>query len=131
MICAETREIWKKSGAWFFKSLPKYILPDESRFKRNRSVRMSRRFRDEDSSSEDERIVMPWNRHRTNSGTESTHGNYLFYLLFNQGPVKHFLIITFIKVIILGKHNLLLVFQAFTFELRILFYYWPRNSDMY
>ncbi|XP_026314154.1 rabphilin-3A [Hyposmocoma kahamanoa] len=27
-LCAETREIWKKSGAWFFKSLPKYILPD-------------------------------------------------------------------------------------------------------
>ncbi|XP_045770330.1 rabphilin-3A [Maniola jurtina] len=27
-LCAETREMWKKSGAWFFKSLPKYILPD-------------------------------------------------------------------------------------------------------
>lgn len=110
MICAETREIWKKSGAWFFKSLPKYILPDESRFKRNRSVRMSRRFRDEDSSSEDERIVMPWNRHRTNSGTESTHGNYLFYLLFDQGPVKHFRIITFIKA---WKTLLIIGFPSF------------------
>ncbi|XP_038217430.1 double C2-like domain-containing protein beta isoform X1 [Zerene cesonia] len=27
-LCAETREMWKKSGAWFFKSLPKYILPE-------------------------------------------------------------------------------------------------------
>ncbi|CAH0713691.1 unnamed protein product, partial [Brenthis ino] len=27
-LCAETREMWKKSGAWFFKTLPKYILPD-------------------------------------------------------------------------------------------------------
>ncbi|XP_055943958.1 rabphilin-3A-like [Argiope bruennichi] len=26
-ICAETRETWKKSGAWFYKGLPKYILP--------------------------------------------------------------------------------------------------------
>lgn len=26
-ICAETREMWKKSGAWFFKGLPKYVLP--------------------------------------------------------------------------------------------------------
>lgn len=28
-LCAETKEMWKKSGAWFFKSLPKYILPDK------------------------------------------------------------------------------------------------------
>ncbi|CAD6216131.1 GSCOCG00004347001-RA-CDS [Cotesia congregata] len=28
-ICTETREMWKKSGAWFFKSLPKYILPEK------------------------------------------------------------------------------------------------------
>lgn len=28
-ICAETREIWKKSGAWFFKGMPKYILPEK------------------------------------------------------------------------------------------------------
>ncbi|KAK3919022.1 Rab effector Noc2 [Frankliniella fusca] len=29
-ICSETREMWKKSGAWFFKGLPKYILPEKS-----------------------------------------------------------------------------------------------------
>ncbi|GFQ88804.1 rab effector Noc2, partial [Trichonephila clavata] len=28
-ICAETRETWKKSGAWFYKGLPKYILPEK------------------------------------------------------------------------------------------------------
>ncbi|XP_011268190.1 rabphilin-3A isoform X2 [Camponotus floridanus] len=28
-ICAETREMWKKSGAWFFKGMPKYILPEK------------------------------------------------------------------------------------------------------
>jgi len=28
-ICAETREMWKKSGAWFFNSMPKYILPEK------------------------------------------------------------------------------------------------------
>ncbi|CAH0384462.1 unnamed protein product [Bemisia tabaci] len=26
-ICAETREIWKKSGAWFYKGIPKYVIP--------------------------------------------------------------------------------------------------------
>lgn len=28
-ICAETREVWKRSGAWFFKGLPKYTLPEK------------------------------------------------------------------------------------------------------
>ncbi|XP_022085717.1 rabphilin-3A-like isoform X6 [Acanthaster planci] len=28
-ICSETRELWKRSGAWFFKSLPKYIIPEK------------------------------------------------------------------------------------------------------
>lgn len=26
-ICAETREMWKKTGAWFYKSLPNYTRP--------------------------------------------------------------------------------------------------------
>ncbi|KAG8122603.1 hypothetical protein E2320_018087, partial [Naja naja] len=26
-ICSEQREVWKRSGAWFFKGLPKCILP--------------------------------------------------------------------------------------------------------
>ncbi|XP_074040221.1 rabphilin isoform X2 [Leptinotarsa decemlineata] len=73
MICAETREMWKKSGAWFFKSIPKYILPVENpRFTRTRSVRVSRKYKDDDSSSEDEKKI--WERkQRRNSSTESTH----------------------------------------------------------
>ncbi|XP_040280699.1 rab effector Noc2 isoform X2 [Bufo bufo] len=26
-ICSERREVWKRSGAWFYKGIPKYILP--------------------------------------------------------------------------------------------------------
>ncbi|XP_069827311.1 rab effector Noc2 isoform X2 [Dendropsophus ebraccatus] len=26
-ICSEQREVWKRSGAWFYKGIPKYILP--------------------------------------------------------------------------------------------------------
>ncbi|XP_053329168.1 rabphilin-3A [Spea bombifrons] len=26
-ICSEQREVWKRSGAWFFKGLPKHVLP--------------------------------------------------------------------------------------------------------
>ncbi|XP_072099768.1 rab effector Noc2-like isoform X2 [Mobula birostris] len=29
-ICSEGREIWKRSGAWFYKGLPKYVLPSKS-----------------------------------------------------------------------------------------------------
>lgn len=58
MICAETREIWKKSGAWFFRSLPKYILPESQRNFGATSKRTGsfRRFpKDDDSSSDEER----------------------------------------------------------------------------
>lgn len=30
-ICSETREMWKKSGAWFFKSIPKYVMPKKKK----------------------------------------------------------------------------------------------------
>ena len=26
-ICSETREMWKKTGAWFYKGIPKYEIP--------------------------------------------------------------------------------------------------------
>ncbi|KAK3086805.1 hypothetical protein FSP39_023732 [Pinctada imbricata] len=28
-ICSENREVWKRSGAWFFKGIPKYVLPEK------------------------------------------------------------------------------------------------------
>ncbi|XP_019366703.1 PREDICTED: rab effector Noc2 [Gavialis gangeticus] len=34
-ICSEQREVWKRSGAWFYKGLPKYILPSKSSSKAN------------------------------------------------------------------------------------------------
>nr|KAH0807684.1 hypothetical protein GEV33_015107 [Tenebrio molitor] len=77
LICAETREIWKKSGAWFFKSIPKYILPSEKpanyRQGGSKILRNAKgAHREDDSSSDEERKV--WSKiHRRNSSTESTH----------------------------------------------------------
>uniref|UniRef100_A0A8D0GPX7 Rab effector Noc2 n=1 Tax=Sphenodon punctatus TaxID=8508 RepID=A0A8D0GPX7_SPHPU len=34
-ICSEKREVWKRSGAWFYRGLPKYILPLKSSRKAN------------------------------------------------------------------------------------------------
>ncbi|XP_078404758.1 rab effector Noc2-like isoform X1 [Cetorhinus maximus] len=34
-ICSEGREIWKRSGAWFYKGLPKFILPVKSTARNN------------------------------------------------------------------------------------------------
>ncbi|GAV03979.1 hypothetical protein RvY_14332-2 [Ramazzottius varieornatus] len=28
-VCSEGREVWKKSGAWFFKGIPKYVVPEK------------------------------------------------------------------------------------------------------
>uniref|UniRef100_UPI00358F928C double C2-like domain-containing protein beta isoform X2 n=1 Tax=Myxine glutinosa TaxID=7769 RepID=UPI00358F928C len=28
-VCSEQREVWKCSGAWFFKSLPQYVMPSQ------------------------------------------------------------------------------------------------------
>ncbi|XP_075217803.1 rabphilin [Lycorma delicatula] len=86
-ICAETREMWKKSGAWFFKGLPKYVLPPKNTalenkyavnrrpgLKNNNWSRASNskpQARDEESSSDDE--VRP--RIRLNSRTVETSGS--------------------------------------------------------
>ncbi|XP_055327613.1 rabphilin-3A-like isoform X2 [Paramacrobiotus metropolitanus] len=29
-VCSEAREVWKKSGAWFFKGIPKHIMPEKN-----------------------------------------------------------------------------------------------------
>ncbi|XP_050408654.1 rabphilin-3A isoform X2 [Patella vulgata] len=28
-ICSEHREVWKRSGAWFFKAIPRYVIPEK------------------------------------------------------------------------------------------------------
>ncbi|CAH0685770.1 unnamed protein product [Chilo suppressalis] len=50
-LCAETREMWKKSGAWFFKSLPKYVLPERRTTGRYTDSELSRTLQDGGNSS--------------------------------------------------------------------------------
>uniref|UniRef100_A0A803YJF1 Rabphilin-3A n=1 Tax=Meleagris gallopavo TaxID=9103 RepID=A0A803YJF1_MELGA len=38
-ICSEQREVWKRSGAWFFKGLPKQMLPSRCLSARARCLR--------------------------------------------------------------------------------------------
>ncbi|XP_055696209.1 synaptotagmin-10 [Lutzomyia longipalpis] len=63
-ICSETREMWKKSGAWFFKGIPKYELPRRDTnisksFRREekpivpRTMKLGVRLNDSSSSEED------------------------------------------------------------------------------
>ncbi|KAK4813086.1 hypothetical protein QYF61_010500 [Mycteria americana] len=35
-ICSEQREVWKRSGAWFFKGLPKQVLPQPMPVSKNK-----------------------------------------------------------------------------------------------
>lgn len=61
-ICAETREMWKKTGAWFYKSLPIYDVPSHLVTKRSTSLtstprperKVNRGIKVIDSSSDDE-----------------------------------------------------------------------------
>lgn len=61
-ICSETREMWKKTGAWFFKGIPRYELPQRApsmrssmRDFRSRPERVRKPcIRVKDSSSEDD-----------------------------------------------------------------------------
>ncbi|CAL4215014.1 unnamed protein product, partial [Meganyctiphanes norvegica] len=41
-ICAETREMWKRSGAWFFRGIPKHIRPSSLHGKDGRGGRRGR-----------------------------------------------------------------------------------------
>ncbi|KAF9413243.1 hypothetical protein HW555_008465 [Spodoptera exigua] len=50
-LCAETREMWKKSGAWFFKSVPKYILPDRRTTGRYLDSELARSLQEAGNSS--------------------------------------------------------------------------------
>lgn len=53
-ICAESRELWKRSGAWFFKSIPNYILPPpkKTESRRGRSWRPITSTNEETPNSE-------------------------------------------------------------------------------
>jgi len=42
-ICIETREIWQKSGAWFIKGMPDYILPEKKVRGRIQTYKFERR----------------------------------------------------------------------------------------
>ncbi|XP_071790717.1 rabphilin-3A-like isoform X1 [Asterias amurensis] len=60
-ICSETRELWKRSGAWFFKSLPKYVIPEK---KMDQSRFLARRIETRKSGrkSTTGRVTNTWNK---------------------------------------------------------------------
>ncbi|XP_067119079.1 rab effector Noc2-like isoform X2 [Centruroides vittatus] len=70
-ICAETREMWKKSGAWFLKRLPEYILPKK---KLEQSKYGMKNMPSEDSrlASSIRRPIHSWSLAREGAYKEST-----------------------------------------------------------
>lgn len=53
-VCSLTRELWKKSGAWFYKGIPKYDLPPQQVSHLYRRPVANIRLRDNESSSSEE-----------------------------------------------------------------------------
>jgi hypothetical protein len=111
LICAETREIWKKSGAWFFKSIPKYILPSEKpanyRQGGSKILRNAKgAHREDDSSSDEERKV--WSKiHRRNSSTESTHGIFFHSNFSTCTPLCTSGMLSRLPRVLLAAHHLI------------------------
>ncbi|XP_071502025.1 rabphilin-3A-like [Diadema antillarum] len=81
-ICSETRELWKRSGAWFFKSLPKYTIPEKKSdmhhrypgsFRRTEVPPMRRRRADSessDASSSDDEVSLGRKRRTKRDGDQ-------------------------------------------------------------
>lgn len=87
-ICAESIEIWKKSGAWFFKGLPKYILPNQEKKNIPKASTAPCSTAENDSSSEDERHGFLSSRKRT-SVTENGKLPIVWYMISIVLKVLH------------------------------------------
>lgn len=77
-ICAETREMWKKSGAWFYNMLPKYILPGQNRPTGGPDRPGPSPAPDDSSSSEDEKRIAAMARRSRRNSRDDERGNNLF-----------------------------------------------------
>ncbi|XP_076453214.1 rabphilin-3A-like isoform X2 [Babylonia areolata] len=76
-ICAETREVWKRSGAWFFKGLPKYVLPEKKseggKLSARARTQLHSSFRQRPGSMRDANYT--WHKARGGSSTgTASHG---------------------------------------------------------
>ncbi|XP_071094269.1 rabphilin-3A-like isoform X2 [Haliotis cracherodii] len=79
-ICSEQREVWKRSGAWFFKGLPKYVIPEKiksegskyQRGGRTQQLRQSTKGR----PGTQLRDSYTWHRARGSSSTDCIAASY-------------------------------------------------------
>ncbi|CAF0988577.1 unnamed protein product, partial [Didymodactylos carnosus] len=67
-ICSENRELWKKSGAWFFRSLPPYVLPSSVK----QPSPVASNFTKSDQNSSDDDSSSDEHQHRL-SNNKFTH----------------------------------------------------------
>lgn len=66
-VCSLTREIWKKSGAWFFKAIPKYDLPPpvQPQYRRTlTTIRLQGNLSSDDSDDDDDDVFRMFKNRR-------------------------------------------------------------------
>ncbi|XP_066545543.1 rabphilin-3A [Amia ocellicauda] len=56
-ICSEQREVWKRSGAWFFKGLPKQFLPSPMPITKHKEPSTQREASSAEPHSQDQRAT--------------------------------------------------------------------------
>lgn len=71
-ICSENRELWKKSGAWFFRSLPQRANSTSSNKTSTNAKKKQSLSNDDDSSSEDRQSQSDRFNHRGSSFASKT-----------------------------------------------------------
>ncbi|XP_041349378.1 double C2-like domain-containing protein beta isoform X1 [Gigantopelta aegis] len=75
-VCSEHREVWKRSGAWFFKGMPKFVIPQNKKSElgkyqprgRTQQLRVSQRVR---PGGQGVRDSYTWHRARGSTSTAS------------------------------------------------------------
>uniref|UniRef100_A0A663MT94 Rabphilin-3A n=2 Tax=Athene cunicularia TaxID=194338 RepID=A0A663MT94_ATHCN len=76
-ICSEQREVWKRSGAWFFKGLPKQVLPQPMPVSKNKGPQPPSEPGPSELPTQDQKLP-------SRAPTRATLGALEFSLLYDQ-----------------------------------------------
>uniref|UniRef100_A0A8C7DF83 Rabphilin-3A n=1 Tax=Oncorhynchus kisutch TaxID=8019 RepID=A0A8C7DF83_ONCKI len=75
-ICSEQREVWKRSGAWFFKGFPKQFLPSPMPISKSRESSAQRASEPQESAASDPRAAGDQPQAQARAPLEMEGGGY-------------------------------------------------------
>ncbi|NXS37105.1 DOC2B protein, partial [Pomatostomus ruficeps] len=86
-ICSEQREVWKRSGAWFYKGLPKYITPLKSSSSSSKALELQAQpWQGEEPESMGSSRSFTWARGK---GIFESSCSQISQIFFSRGRIPH------------------------------------------